>query len=204
MYKTYQSLWIDQTKRWVNPNITLDPLPSQSHTDQSLFHCYVYNPTQFTVIFFLCILRPWIWFLYWNSLFPSGFLAEDSTEPTMEGQHACSRQWMASQSSQNAPRGGIVHVLNSHKNSSAKGHGGKKNTLFRTDVFFLFFLYHCFYDLVRRCHRRGENALDLNSRDRGFSINCHSLLSFFFFLTQRRTSSRHWFFYLSKESLVLS
>lgn len=86
---------------------------------------------------------------------------------------------MASQSSQNAPRGGIVHVLNSHKNSSAKGHRGG-NALSRTDVFFLFFLYHCFYDLVRRCHCRGEKALDLNSGNLGLSVNCYSSLFFFF------------------------
>lgn len=77
---------------------------------------------------------------------------------------------MASQSSQNAPRGDIVHVLNSHKNSSAKGHGGK-NALFRTDVIFLFSLCHCFYDLVRRYYYRAEKVLDQNSRDLGLSVN---------------------------------
>lgn len=78
------------------------PRASQSHTHKSLFHCYVHGPTGYTVIFFCVRSDPEIWFLYWNSLFPSDFQAKDSMEPAMEGQHGCSQcEWP--QSSQNAP-----------------------------------------------------------------------------------------------------
>lgn len=166
MYKTYWSSRMNYRLRWTHPNSNPCPRPSQSHS----FITVSLLGTQFnrmrSQIFSVYTPDPEIWL---KKSVPIWLL-----NPGFYGacHGGCSQQWMASWSSLNTPRGGLVHALNSHKNSSSK-RLRKKTALFRTDVLFLFPLYPCSHELVRRYHWQGERALDRNSGDVGWRVSCH-------------------------------
>lgn len=169
-----------ETKRWIRASITPYPLPSQAHTHKSLFHCYVYSPTGYALIFFCVHSDPE--FDFYIGIVCShlvSWLRIPQSQPWRDSMPAVGNEWPLSPA-RTLREAALYMYWIVTKIAQLKDTGGE-NALSRTDVFFRFFFYHCFYDLVRRCHCRGGKALDVNSGNLGLNVNCYSSLFIFFF-----------------------
>ena len=159
--------------RWIHLNFTPCPTPSQSCSSITVsLSTQVEQDTQSFFSVYTQTLK-----FDWKSLFPSVFWAQDSVQPARRGR-ACL---------QSAVNGLLVQPECCERQHctcmywivtkiALRKDAGKKPALFRTDVFFLFSFHHCFYDLVRRYHCRVGRALDRNSGDLGWSVDCHYFL----------------------------